>query len=99
MLYSDRFQTVDDLIVHMDVLIPSITADPFLQSRYTGLLAIAGVTAYELAIKDILYGFADKKHTVLGNVTRNQFERLNGRIKLKSLKDDHVSFFWRKIQK
>lgn len=92
MSYSDRFALVEDYLAHVDPMMASI-ADPFVQARYIGFIAISAVTAYELAIKDIFYGFADKKHAVLGDVTRARFFRLNGKIKLDDLKKEHVKMF------
>lgn len=92
MPYGDRFILVEDYLAHVDVLIENL-ADPFVEARYTGFIATSAVTAYELAIKDIFYQFAEKKHAVLGSVTREKFSRLNGRIKLKELKHDHVKLF------
>lgn len=95
MSYQARFTLVEDYLIHLDGLMGGI-ADPFIQSRYLGFVVISAVTAYELAVKDIFYAFADKKHIVLGEVTRAKFEQLNGRIKLKSLKDEHAAMFGRK---
>jgi hypothetical protein len=92
MLYTDRFALVEDYLAHVDPVMATI-ADPFVEARYTGFIATSAVTAYELAIKDIFYAFADKKHLVLGEVTRARFFRLNGKIKLDDLKKDHVKMF------
>lgn len=92
MPYTDRFTQVEDYLAHLDPMMAGI-ADPFVQGRYIGFIAISAVTAYELAIKDIFYAFADKKHAVLGSVTRARFFRLNGKIKLDDLKKEHVKSF------
>jgi hypothetical protein len=92
MTYSDRFALVEDYLAHVDPLMTAIT-DPFVEARYTGFIATSAVTAYELAIKDIFYAFADKKHAVLGEVTRARFFRLNGKIKFEDLKKDHIKMF------
>jgi glutathionyl-hydroquinone reductase len=92
MSYSDRFVLVEDYLAHVDPMMAAIS-DPFVRARYTGFIATSAVTAYELAIKDIFYAFADKKHVVLGDVTRARFSRLNGRIKLNELKDEHIKMF------
>lgn len=92
MAYTDRFMQVEDYLAHLDPMMAGI-ADPFVQGRYIGFIATSAVTAYELAIKDIFYAFADKKHLVLGSLTRARFFRLNGRIKLDDLKKDHVKSF------
>lgn len=92
MAYTDRFALVEDYLAHLDPMMAGI-ADPFVQGRYIGFIATSAVTVYELAIKDIFYAFADKKHVVLGDVTRARFFRLNGKIKLDDLKKDHVKMF------
>lgn len=93
--YEDRFALVEDYLAHIDPMMSSV-ADPFVQGRYIGFITTSAVTAYELAIKDIFYAFADKKHVVLGDVTRARFYRLNGRIKLDDLKKDHIKMFGNK---
>lgn len=95
MSYIDKFKIVDDYLVHLDQMMGTI-GDPFIQSRYLGFVLISAVTGYELAIKDIFYDFSDRKHKVLGNVVRGRFERLNGKIKYQSLKDEHVKSFGQK---
>ena len=83
---------VEEYLAHLDPMMAGI-ADPFVQGRYIGFIATSAVTAYELAIKDIFYAFADKKHSVLGSVTRTRFSRLNGRIKIDDLKQEYVKSF------
>ena len=97
-MYTDRFSLADDYILHLDDMMAGI-GDPFIQSRYLGFIAISAVTVYELAIKDIFYDFADRKHSVLGNTTRSKFEQINGRIKIQSLKSEHIGPFGHKYVK
>jgi hypothetical protein len=92
MAYADHFKLADDLVLHLDTVVGAI-ADPFLTSRYTGFVAVAAVTVYELAVKEILCEFGDKKHKVLGNFTRAYFDRINGRIKYDILHQDYVARF------
>ncbi|MVO17152.1 hypothetical protein GO984_15170 [Rhodobacteraceae bacterium CY05] len=70
--------------------------DPFIRYRYLGFIAVAAVTAYELAIKDVMQRFADEKHKALGELTRAKFSRLNGRISLNDLKRGQIVCFGRK---
>ena len=98
MSYTDRFSLVEDYLVHLDPVMAGI-ADPFIQSRYLGFILISAVTVYELAIKDIFYAFADKKHSVLGQFARAKFDHLNGRIKIDALKKDHIGMFGEKYVK
>lgn len=98
MAYSDHFKLTDDLILHLDPILAAIS-DPFIESRYTGFLAVSGVTVLELALKNIFCDFADAKHPVLGNFCSQYFERINGRVGLKPIKDDYLAKFGSKYQK
>jgi hypothetical protein len=98
MIYSDHFQLADQYLDHIDSVINNID-DSFIQSRYTGFLAISAITVYELAIKAIFLEFAQKKHTVLANFTEAFFEKLNGQIKAPDLKDKYARKFGEKYQK
>lgn len=95
MSYQDHFKHADDIISHLNTIVPSI-ADPLLQIKYVGFVAIASVTVYELAIKEIFITFAQKKHKILGNFTESYFEKINGRIKIKNIEDDYISKFGNK---
>ncbi len=92
MPYQNYFQIADDVIKHLNTFVGSIE-DPFISSRYVGLVAISAVTAYELAIKDIFINFAEKKHKIFGSFTRSHFERINGRIKIKTIRKDYIARF------
>jgi hypothetical protein len=98
MPYSEHFQLADDYIRHLDSTIGAIS-DPFIQSRYTGFLAVSAVTVYELAIKTIFVDFSEKKHRLLKNFTSAFFERINGRIKTDIIKKEYVSKFGDKYVK
>jgi hypothetical protein len=95
MPYADHFKLTDDLIAHLNPVVTSLS-DPFLVSRYTGFVAVAAVTVYELAVKEIFCSFGESKHIVLGNFTRIYFDRINGRIKYKNLHEDYIFFFGEK---
>jgi hypothetical protein len=97
MAYFDHFKLTDDLILHLDQVLAALR-DPFIESRYTGFLAVSGVTVLELALKTIFCDFADAKHPVLGNFCSQYFERINGRIGLKPIKDDYLAKFGSKYQ-
>jgi len=92
MAYADHFRLVDDLISHLTPVVTGIR-DPFLATRYTGFVAVTAVTVYELAVKEILCTFGESKHAVLGNFTRSYFERINGRIRYKTLHGEYVASF------
>jgi len=92
MAYSDHFNHADDVVNHLNVVVPSLT-DPLLQAKYVGFVAVASVTVYELAIKEIFIDFGAKKHKVLGEFAESYFGRINGRIKISVIKDDYVKRF------
>ena len=98
MSYTTHFQLADDYIKHLDTMMISIS-DPFIKSRYVGFLAVSAVTVYELAIKTIFVEFAEKKHKVLKNFTMAYFERINGRIKTKIIKEEYISKYCNKYVK
>jgi len=98
MAYTDHYKLADDMIAHLDTVIGGIS-DPFIASRYVGFVAIASVTVYELAIKDIFIEFSEKKHKVFGTFTRSHFYRINGRIKTRDLREEHIVRFGQKYVK
>ncbi len=98
MAYQDHFRLADDMIAHLDTIILGIK-DPFITSRYVGFVSVAAVTVYELALKEIFCEFGEKKHRVLGNFTRSYFDRINGRIKIITIRDEYIHRFGEKYEK
>ncbi|MDR0780257.1 MAG: hypothetical protein LBF16_06130 [Pseudomonadales bacterium] len=92
MAYVDHFRHADDVIAHLNGVVPAL-ADPLLRVKYTGFVTVAAVTVFELAIKEIFCEFGRRKHKVLGKVTESKFDRLNGRVALKNIRDDHCKPF------
>ncbi|TXH84720.1 HEPN domain-containing protein [Thauera aminoaromatica] len=92
MAYANHFRHADDVIAHLNTVVPTIT-DPLLVAKYSGFAAVAAVTVYELAIKEIFCEFGRRKHKILGNFTESYFDRINGRITLKNIKDDYCLRF------
>lgn len=95
MPYTDHFRSTDDLIAHLDGVVPTIT-DPVLKSQYIGFLNVSVVTVFELCVKELLVDFARKKNRSFGVYCANVFEKLNGRVSLKDLRDMHVKKFGEK---
>ncbi len=95
MTYTDHFLHADDIVTHLNGIVPTIT-DPLLAAKYVGFVSVSAVTVYELALKEIFIEFARKKHKILGHFTESYFNRINGRIKLKVIKDDYISKFGNK---
>ncbi len=67
--------------------------DPFLATRYVGFLCVSAVTVIEFAVRDILIDFASAKHRVFGVFCNELYERLNGRVTLKDLRENHIKKF------
>ena len=98
MSYQRHFKLTDDLIVHLDqVLLKPV--DPFLESRYTGFLAVSAVTVFELTVKSIFLDFADSKHVILKNFCSEFFSRINGRIGMDSITKEYLQKFGQKYLK
>jgi hypothetical protein len=96
--YTAHFATADSVITNLATVVAA-TADPILVGQYTGFAAVSAVTMYELAIKEVFFDFAHAKHKVLGQFTEAYFERINGRIGWKTLRDDYVPRFGEKYKK
>lgn len=92
MPYVANFQHADDIIVHLNEVLPSL-ADPLLSAKYVGFVSVAAVSVYEVAIKEIFINFATNKHHILGNFTESFFNRINGKISIDSIKNDYVKRF------
>lgn len=92
MAYYDHFHHADDVIAHLNGVVPGLV-DPLLKVKYTGFVTVAAVTVYELAIKDIFCEFGRRKHKVLGKFTESHFERINGRVTLDNIRKDYCSRF------
>lgn len=91
-MYTSHFNLADDLVSHLDGVLSEVT-DPFLLSRYAGFVAVSAATVFELAVKSILIDFAAAQHPVLSNFVGRVFERLNGRVSLQALKEEHLPKF------
>jgi hypothetical protein len=64
--------------------------------QYVGFLNVSVVTVFELCVKDVLIEFARRKHKGFGAYCSNAFERLNGRVSLKDLREGHIPRFGEK---
>jgi len=92
MPHSRYYKLAEPVISHLNEVMSSVT-DPFISSRYVGLVAIASVTVYELCIKDIFSQFSSSKHKIFGLFVTSTFERINGRIKLADIRDNYLPKF------
>lgn len=98
MAYQDHFKIADEFIAHLDTALVPV-ADPFIRSRYVGLLSVSAVTVFELAVKEIFCTFGAKKHKVLGNFVNKYFERLNGQIGRDRIEKTYLAYFGDKYAK
>src|SRR5665213_2050912 len=87
-----NFAHADEAVAHFRTLVTP-TTDPLIAAKYAGFVTVAAVCAYEMSIKDIFITFSVKKHVVLGNITRDRFERINGRVNYRTLKEEYVPMF------
>ena len=92
MPYATHFAPADNIIDHLAVAAVGI-GDPLVIGQYSGFAAVSGVTVYELAIKTVFEEFTSKKHKVFGCFCAAYFDRINGRINLRALKDDYLPRF------
>lgn len=92
MSHKRYYSLADPVVGHFNSTITGIT-DPFITSRLTGLVAVAAVTVYELCIKHIFYQFATSRNEIFGAFTLKYFERINGRVKVRNIKEDYLTKF------
>ena len=88
---NDPFKHADDVAAHLGSVIGDF--DPVIASKYVGLLSVAAVAVFEVAIKEIFITFAIRKHPILAVFTEKQFHRINGKISLDSIRDEYLPRF------
>lgn len=91
-MYSAHFRHADDIVEHLNGVVPGLS-DPLLAAKYVGFVAVASITVYEVAIKEMFLGFARRKHKVLGVFVESYFDRINGRIGIEKLRLDYLPRF------
>ena len=92
MEYTQYYKLTDDLITHLDSVFVALH-DPFIESRYTGFLAVCGVTVLELTMKHIFCQFAEDQHVALGKFCSKHFSRINGKITLGHIRNEYLPMF------
>ncbi|WP_394708262.1 HEPN domain-containing protein [Breoghania sp.] len=90
--YTEIFDSSDRSIGFLSESVASVS-DPLVQNRFIGFLSVTAVTFYEEAFKKILYEFARKKHPVFGYHVKIHYEKLNGRIALRDIRNNHITKF------
>lgn len=91
MTYSKHFALVDDVSGHFDSAIRGL--DSFTVTRYAGLYAVSSAAVLELALKEIVTEFAASRDVVFGNYMAASYSQINGRIKVQSIRDNHIKPF------
>jgi hypothetical protein len=92
MPYHAQFGHADDVMANLTEVVPAIV-DPLLQAKYAGFAAVAAVTVYEMALKQIVFDFAEAQNPILGTFSHTRWDRINGRIKLCHIRDDYLRSF------
>jgi hypothetical protein len=87
-----NFSHADAIVSNLNSLV-SPALNPLIAAQYAGFVTVAAVCVYEMAVKEIFMNFADLKHPILGSMTRETFERINGRVIYKTIKDEYVPKF------
>lgn len=90
------FQTADDTIQHLTGIVPAV--DPAMQQKYAGFAAVSAITVYELAIKQVFCSFSVRKHAGYGHFVERYFQRINGRISLREIREEYLSRFGEKYK-
>lgn len=90
------YRQVDLLIFKMDELMAGSSVDPFLESHFAALVTVVSVAAFERRIKDIFCDFGASQNSTFGLYVKNDLGRINGRISIKSLKEQYLNKFGKK---
>ena len=83
----ESYKRVRQVIEFLDNVITVTSPEAFEKSRLAGLLEVEAVSAFETNIKDIFYNFCNNENEIFGTFVRNKYKKLNGRIKIESIKE------------
>lgn len=92
------FSHCDRVVADLSPIIAG-ARDPLFVSRCAGFVTVAAVCVYEMAVKEIFIEFAAKKHPILGTMTRETFERINGQIAYDVLRNKYLPLFGDKYKR
>jgi hypothetical protein len=90
-VHARHFALVDDVVEHFDDAVDGL--GPELASRYAGLFAVSSVAVLELALKDVVIGFAKSRDVVFGDYIETRYAQTNARIKLQHIREEHLKPF------
>jgi hypothetical protein len=88
---------VDDVATHLDKVVAAV--DPFTKSRYVGFYSVSAAAVVELALKEIIISFATSENPIFGGYVEAKYEKINGRVKLPHIAEDHLGPLGDKYQK
>jgi hypothetical protein len=81
------FTSSDAIARHLLAIEPSL-GDQVLANKYVGFGSVSAAAIFEMNIKDAIFEFCGRISPVFENFGRSRFERMNGRISIKLLKED-----------
>lgn len=80
--------TTEELIEFIEDKVVGNATDPWVKSRFAGLIAVAATTEFELSVKDTFVSFCRTTNPLFGDFVQNKFKNLRGRIKVDGIKDE-----------
>lgn len=84
---DERFQKINALVAEINIIAPAHSTFNITMMRadLAGLLVVAIAATYESCVKDILFSYANARHSDFGQYAERNYERLNSRIRVKDL--------------
>lgn len=89
MKFLDFYQYPDDVIRHTRQI--ASTLSPDLLQKYTGLVCLSSVCAFEQAVCNIWLSFCEKHNAAFGNYMSSKFSKINARIKIDDIVGDFLT--------
>ena len=83
-----HFVKIDQLILDIDAEIPAGThyRAVSLRADLAGLLAVTIAATYETCVKQVIQGYAQGRHADFGTFARNNYDKINSRIRVDDLR-------------
>lgn len=82
--------TTEELIGFIEDEVVGKATDPWVKSRFAGLIAVAATTEFELSVKATFISFCRTTNPLFGDFVQNKFKNLRGRIKVDGIKDEFL---------
>jgi RiboL-PSP-HEPN len=89
--FRPHLQKVEELATNLvrNAPVAGLSTDSF-RADLAGFLAIAYAAAFEESVKEIFIAFAKSQHTILHRMVEKKFDRINGKIKIDTIKNDYL---------